>query len=76
MPGTVQGHGNKNGRRHSQEICVLSYRGSFFFLKQVMNHVAHSKTLKDTNLGKAPSNLTSGSLVFQGLLGDAARPVI
>lgn len=76
MPGTVQGYGNKNRRRHPWEVCVPSYHGSFFILKQVLNCVAHNKTLKNSDLGKAPSNLNLGFLVFQGLLSSAARPVL
>lgn len=49
----------------------LHYHGSLFFL----NCVAHIKTLENTDLGEVPSNVTSGSLTFQGLLGSAARPL-
>lgn len=74
MPRTVKGNRNKNRRWHPWEVYVIHIMALLPELKQVINYVAQSKTLKNTDLKKVP--LTSGSLVFQGLLGSAARPVL
>ena len=65
VPDTVLGTGNTKRRRYSWEVYLRSYWDSFFFLKQIMNCVAYSKTLENTDLGKVPSNIISASLTFQ-----------
>lgn len=62
MPNTVQGTGNTDIFTKYVHLHTMA------LLPEAINTlcVERSKTLNNTDLGKAPSNFISGSLAFQG----------